>query len=221
MNVLVVAAHPDDEVLGAGATIHSLVRHGDSVHVCVLSAESVTRESGLLEKMHESHKVLGVSSAVCGEFECMKLKDADHHSIVKLIESSIRKTQPDVVITHHPADVHIDHQVVAECCLEAIRLPQRQTEDLRKIRRVLAMEVPSSTDWGADPSKARFVPNVYREVEPEDIEAKISSLSVYEGVLRERPHPRSKCALESLSAVRGAMFGVCLAEAFQLVLEEI
>lgn len=221
MNVLVVAAHPDDEVLGAGATIHSLARQGANVYACVVSMESVTREDGLLAKMLESHRTLGIKGAYYGDFECMRLKDADHHSIVMLIESAIRKSRPDVVITHHPADVHIDHQIVAECCLEAIRLPQRQIEDVPRIRGMLSMEVPSSTDWNADASKLRFVPNAYREVDADDIAAKMDALAVYDGVIRERPHPRSREAIESLAVVRGANFGVGLAEAFQQVFGEV
>lgn len=215
MNVLVIAAHPDDEVLGAGATIKKLSDNGHRVHVLIASHISATREENIAAKAFESNRMLGVRRTMLGELECMKFKDADHHDVVMMIEDAIRATRPEIVFMHHPADIHIDHKVLAECTLEAIRLPQRQIDDTPTIKRALFMEVPSSTDWSADFSAAGFNPNSYEAVSREDIAAKIRAISLYDGVVRKHPHPRSSEAITGLAAVRGAKFGVPYAEAFQ------
>lgn len=219
-SVLIVAAHPDDEVLGAGATIHKLATCGVNVYVAIASLECPTRESGLDSKCRESHRTLGVKRCFAGSFECMAFDKADHYEMVGFIEDAIRAAKPNTVIMHHPADIHPDHKALALCTLEAVRLPQRQTESLPRIRRVLCMEVPSSTDWSGNISANQFQPNAYVEVRRDDLEAKIRALRVYDEVVRETPHPRSESAIIALSEARGAIFGVPMAEAFQQVFGE-
>lgn len=217
MVYLIVAAHPDDEALGAGATIHKVTRNGDEVHVCLLSHWSPTRDDNLANGIKESHKILGVCKSYIGDFGCMRFKDADHHEVVRFIEAAIKDAQPDVIITHHPADIHIDHGVTAECCLEAAKLPQRQTAMVRPVKRILFMEVPSSTDWNVNPVSGRFEPNLFCEVSEENVEAKIEAIGVYKDVIRRHPHPRSEGALISLATIRGCQSGQSYAEAFQMV----
>lgn len=217
MNVLVVAAHPDDEALGCGATIKKFADGGHSVYVLIASHISATREEDIAVKALASDKMLGVKKTILGDLECMRFKDADHHEVVMMVEDAIRDARPEIVFMHHPADIHIDHKVLAECTLEAIRLPQRQIDGTPPIRRALFMEVPSSTDWSADFSAAGFNPNSYEEVSREDVEAKINAISMYDGVVRKHPHPRSPEAIASLAMLRGAKFGVPMAEAFQQV----
>lgn len=217
MVYLIVAAHPDDEVLGAGATIHNIIKNGNTVNVCLLSQWSPTRDDNLQDGIKESHKILGVHKSYVGDFGCMRFKDADHHEIVRFIESCIIDCQPHVVITHHPADVHVDHGITAECCLEAIKLPQRQISNVEPIRKVMFMEVPSSTDWNISTANGVFIPNMYYGVEDEDINAKIEAIGVYNNVLRRRPHPRSEQNIKAMSLVRGSQCGCMNAEAFQLV----
>ena len=219
MKYLIVAAHPDDEALGAGALIHHISSKGDDVCVCLLSHWSPTRDDNLEEGIKESHRILGVAKSYVGDFGCMRFKDADHHEIVRFIESCIRDCQPDIVITHHPADIHVDHGITAECCLEAVKLPQRQIADISPIKKVMFMEVLSSTDWNISPANGVFIPNVFIGVGQKDIEAKVASIGVYENVLRESPHPRSKSNIGALSIVRGSQAGTKYAEAFQLVFE--
>lgn len=217
MRYLIVAAHPDDEALGAGATIHALASAGHEVYVCLLSYWSPTREDKLREGIRKSHEILGVQKVYLGDLVCMKFKDADHYEIVRFIESSIKDCQPDVVITHHPADIHIDHCVTAECCLEAVKLPQRQICNINPIKKIMFMEVPSSTDWNISTANHGFIPNVFMEVTKTDILTKLDSIAVYENVLRERPHPRSEENIKALATVRGSQAGVKYAESFQLV----
>lgn len=216
-----VAAHPDDEVLGAGATIHRFASEGADVYVAMASCDCPTRDGDLRGECAESHTLLGVREAVFSLFECMSFDRANHYDMVGFIEGAIKAYEPDTVIMHHPADIHPDHKALALCTLEAIRLPQRQTTDVPRIRQVLCMEVPSSTDWSGNLSLNQFQPNAYAEVRDADMEAKIRALMVYEGVVRKTPHPRSKSAIKALSEARGAIFGVHMAEAFQQVFGEV
>ena len=221
MRYLVVAAHPDDEALGVGAMIHKVSAAGDEVYVCLLSHWSPTRDDDLMKGIEKSHEVLGVKKSYIADFGCMRFKDADHHEMVRFIEAAIRDCRPDVVITHHPADVHIDHGVTSECCMEAVRLPQRQIMDGEccKISKVAFMEVPSSTDWSADVSRRGFSPNSFVAVRTVDIDAKFKAIQVYKDVMRDAPHPRSEAAIIALSTFRGCQCGSMYAESMQLAFE--
>lgn len=217
MRYLIVAAHPDDEVLGAGATIHKAVANGDEVYVCLLSHWSPTRDDNLEEGITASHKILGVKKSYVCDLGCMRFKDADHHEVVRFIESCIKGCQPDILITHHPSDIHIDHGVTAECCMEAAKLPQRQICEIETIKNILFMEIPSSTDWNINPTTECFRPNTFVNVSLEDIYAKYEAISVYDNVVRDQPHPRSIAAMNALITVRGSQAGFMFAEAFQSV----
>ena len=217
MRYLIVAAHPDDEVLGAGATIHKLAKQGHEIYVCMMSHWSPTRDDNLEDGIRESHRILGVKKAYIGDFGCMRFKDADHHEIVRFIESCIKDCLPETLITHHPADIHVDHGITAECCLEAAKLPQRGIIDIPKIRNISFMEVPSSTDWNINTSNGTFVANSFEEVTEHDIEAKIRAIEVYKDVMRSRPHPRSREALFAKALCHGCKSGYEYAEAFQTV----
>ena len=219
MRYLIVAAHPDDEALGAGAMMHRLSSEGHDVCVCLLSHWSPTRDDNLNEGIKKSHSILGVAKTYVGDFGCMRFKDADHHAMVRFIEDAIMDCQPDVIITHHPADIHVDHGITSQCCLEAAKLPQRQIADIPAIKKIMFMEVPSSTDWNINTANGVFTPNVYVEVKQKDIAAKVDSINVYKAVLRERPHPRSVACIDALATVRGSQSGVKYAEAFQQVFE--
>lgn len=216
MNVLVVAAHPDDEALGAGATIHNLSSSGNDVYTCILSSWSPTRDDNLVDGIKRSNEILGVKDSHISEFNCMKFSQEDHHSMVRSIEESIRKFEPDVVITHSPYDIHTDHSVVFQCCMEACRLPNRQIGYDKPIKSILCMEVPSSTEWSFNPSQ--FSPTVYKVVNKQDLKAKFDAISVYDGVVRKYPHPRSDKAIRSRSHVRGSECGFDSAEAFMNIM---
>lgn len=215
MRYLIVAAHPDDEALGAGATMHKASRNGDEVYVCLLSHWSPTRDDDLEEGIALSHAILGVKKSYIGDFGCMRFKDEDHHAIVRFIETAIKDSKPDILITHHPADIHVDHGITTECCLEAAKLPMRQICQIEPIKSILFMEVPSSTDWNINPSVEGFRPNSFMEVDLEDIDKKCNAVGVYKDVVRKEPHPRSYSVLYAIAQCRGSQAGVMFAESFQ------
>ena len=140
-----------------------------------------------------------------------------HLQLVQAIEKAITESEPDIVISHHPADTNNDHMQTSLACQEAIRLHQRRPE-AKHINEVWYMEVPSCSEWAINSAFQKFIPNCYVEVGEECVDAKIKALSMYRGVMRPYPHPRSSEYIKGLAAVRGSEWGLNYAEAFQTVL---
>lgn len=218
---LFVVAHPDDEILGAGAFIYEAAKMGDEIAVLVLNTCDTTRYEGELEKiiedMGKGHQKIGVSRCYPYNYLDSNFHNADHRKMVQDIESVIRHFQPDNIFTQHPGDINTDHYWTSAACMEAFRLWQRGREDVPPIQGLYLMEVQSSTDWALNPSETRFSPNTYVEVSREAVEAKIEVLGMYENVVRPMPHPRSEQALRALPVLRGAQSGYKYAEAFECV----
>ena len=219
MNYLVVAAHPDDEVLGAGATIHKLIKEGHNVAVAIMVSQAAARNdlsSTLACDEAEAMKVLGVEKTYHADFPNIKMNTVPHLDLVKFIESCIEDWRADAIITHHPSDTNIDHVQTSNAAQAAGRLFQRR-ENIPSLKEIIYMEVPSSTEWSLDSSSSRFTPNYFVEIGKEGVDVKVKALSAYKGVMRPYPHPRSKEALEGLAAFRGAQAGCNPAEAFECV----
>ncbi len=221
MNYLVVVAHPDDEVLGAGATIYKLAKQGHVVNVCIMSGEVKARNhrpatEELNEDVNNSLNILGVSKVIKGQFPNIELNTVPHLRLVQFIEKAIEATKAEVVFTHHPVDLNNDHLHTSLACQAAVRLFQRRPE-VNQLKELLFMEVPSATEWGLNKAVNQFNPNTFIEVGKEAIEKKIEALSMYRGVMRPYPHPRSAEALMGLAAYRGGQAGMEYAESFESV----
>ncbi len=221
MNCLVVAAHPDDEVLGAGGMMYRLSRRGEAVSVCLMDgtvrARSGRPDDAALEKdISASMASLGVGRVFRGDFPNIQMNTVPHLRMVQFIESAIERAEPDIVVTHHPADTNNDHLQTSLACQAAIRLFQRRT-DVKPVRELWYMEVPSATDWSVNRAMLPFTPNTFIEVGREGVRRKIDALSRYRGVMRPYPHPRSEEVLTGLAACRGAQAGMEYAEAFECV----
>lgn len=219
--VLVVAAHPDDEVLGCGGTIAKYALEGRPVHVLLLADGESSRESskdlgfGELIKTRNSSaekaaELLGVSSLkICG-FPDNRLDSVDILDLVKVIEQSIRDILPGTVFAHHYGDVNVDHRRVHEGVLAACR-PQPG----HCVKELFFFEIPSSTEWRTPNSATAFVPNYFVNIE-KFIDSKKEALMAYATEMREFPHPRSIKAVEALAQWRGATVGTLAAEAFMV-----
>lgn len=221
MNYLVVVAHPDDEVLGAGATIYKLAKEGHVVSVCILSSEVKARNFRpttveLHEDVQNSLSILGVKNVIKGEFPNIEFNGVPHIKLVQFIENAIEETKAEVIFTHHPADLNNDHLHTSLACQAEVRLFQRKPE-VCPIKELLFMEIPSATEWGLNKSVNQFNPNTFIEVGKEGIDKKIEALSQYRGVMRRYPHPRSNEALIGLAAYRGGQAGMMYAESFESV----
>lgn len=225
MSWLLVVAHPDDEVLGAGATIRKLSQQGEDVHVAILSYEAEARafrpaDEDLHADAEEAMAMLGVKKVYKGSFPNIRLNTVSHLELVQFIEKVIVDCGADHVITHHPADLNNDHLHTSLACQAAVRLFQRR-KDVAPLKELWYMEVLSSTEWALDKAMNGFDPSIYVEIGKEGLEKKLEALQMYRGVMREYPHPRSREALEGLAAYRGSQGGVCYAEAFQLAMRRI
>lgn len=217
MNVLVVAAHPDDEVLGCGASIARHAAAGDAVHVLIL-AEGLTSRgragAAALRKLRadaqKAARVLGAQPPVFGGLPDNRLDTVALLDVVKLVEREVARVRPAVVYTHHAGDLNVDHRVAHQAVLTACRpLPASP------VGKILCFEVPSSTEWQAPGSAPAFAPNVFHDV-AKSLSRKLAALRAYAGEMRRWPHPRSLKAVEHLARWRGATIGADAAEAFVL-----
>lgn len=224
MNILVIVAHPDDEVLGCGATIAKHVADGNRVYVCSL-CEMVSARTNkpehdrFMKQVKDAERVLGVKETMFFDFPNIKFNTVPALELVQAIEKAIIKFKPEVVYTHHKGDVNVDHQVVFDATMAAIRLPERgSVPDLPRnmIRKVLAYEIPSSTEWAAPMPAFAFLPNVFVDVTA-TFKKKVEAAKCYESIIKEPPHPRSLEALEALATFRGAQSSLKKAEAFMLI----
>lgn len=219
---LFVVAHPDDEVLGAGAFIYDAVMNrGGEAAVLLFNTCDTTRYEDdytkIVADLEKSHAFLGISKRYLHTYSDSNMHNADHRQMVQDIEAAIRDFQPDYIFTQHPGDVNTDHYWTAAACMEAFHLFQRGKEKIKPVKALYLMEVQSSTDWALNPAIKVFQPNTYIPVSQEGVEAKINALKAYENVIRPIPHPRSKEALRALPLLRGSQAGVPLAEAFECV----
>lgn len=219
---LIIVAHPDDEILGFGATGAKLVDQGESVQPVILCGNVDIRykrptDDELHADMLAANSHLGFKEPVLGSFPNIRMNTVPHVEIVQFIEAQIEKFQPDRIFTHHPGDLNDDHRQISNACLAAARLFQRRA-DVKPIDMLAFMEIQSATDWGYEPVGTSFRPNFYVEV-GDYLDRKIESLECYRNVMRDYPHPRSAEALRGVAAYRGGQAGQSYSEAFEIVLK--
>ena len=220
--ILVVAAHPDDEVLGCGGTIARLVSEGRKVFIVILGEGMTSRFPNgnrecdkLVKALHaKSRQVAGLLGAQDvflhgypdNRFDTVPLLD-----IIKSIEGVVEKVKPGAVFTHHGGDLNIDHVIAFRATLTATR-PITGCP----VREIYSYEVPSSTDWSFGENWQCFRPNVFIELN-EFLEIKIDALRIYDSEIRKFPHPRSPETLNAIAKKWGSMVGIGTAEAFSLI----
>lgn len=222
MKYLLVVAHPDDEVLGAGACIYKWTHQGDNVDVAIMSKEAKARafrpeDKELDDDLNASAQFLGINKKYEATFPNIEMNTVPHLKLVQFIESAIKESEPDIVITHHPADTNNDHLQTSMACQEAVRLFQRRPE-VKRVKEVWYMEVPSCSEWAINNAMNPFRPNCFVEVGEEAVDAKIKALGMYRGVMRPYPHPRSAEYIKGLAAVRGSQWGQNYSECFEVTL---
>ncbi len=222
--VLVLAAHPDDEVLGCGGTIAHLTNEMKNVYVAILG-EGITSRYGKrdqadgceLETLRKSSKrvseLLGVKQLFLYDLPDNRFDTIPLLDIVKIIEALIDKVKPSTIFTHHGGDLNIDHSIVHRATLTATRPIAGQS-----VKRVYAYEVPSSTEWAFGQFTTGFQANVFVDISV-TLEKKIEAMEIYESESRTFPHPRSPEALRALAKRWGSVIGLEAVEAFELIRE--
>ena len=219
--VLVVAAHPDDEVLGCGATMARLAAEGQPVHIAILGEGITSRSSRddsdakLLRRLHQQAEAaalkVGAKDVVLFKLPDNRLDTLPMLEVAKLIEDLIQKLRPAVIYTHHPGDLNLDHGIVHRAVLIATRPVLGHP-----VRQILTFEVPSSTKWAFQKIEPVFRPNVFVEVS-KTLDAKIAALACYDSETRDFPHPRSEQTLRAIATRWGSVIGCTAAESFELV----
>jgi LmbE family N-acetylglucosaminyl deacetylase len=218
MSILVVVAHPDDEVLGCGGTMATLAAAGVPVRTCILCAEADARQGRPeVEELHadllKAQAILGAGEPILGSFPNIQFNAVPHLALVRFIEDAMRKAAGTVLFTHHPGDVNDDHRQVARAVEAAARLSQRGAE-VPPLEALYFMEVASATDWSFRGGSPPFTPDTYFEIGKEGLRRKLEALAAYRGVMRAAPHPRSAEVLRAWAVARGAQAGMRSAEAF-------
>lgn len=217
MNYLIVVAHPDDEVLGCGATINKLIAQGNNVAVVTMANHAAARANisdSLVTDQKEAFNIMGITKSYAADFPNIKMNTIPHLDLVQFIENCIEDFGAEAIITHHPSDTNNDHVVTSYAVQAACRLFQRKP-NIPALKELLYMEVPSSTEWSFDSSSNRFTPNYFVEIGKEGVGLKLKALKAYKGVMRPFPHPRSDEAIKGLAAYRGVQAGCNYAEAFE------
>jgi len=215
MNVLVIAAHPDDEVLGCGGVMARHAAEGDEVHVLVATrgipeifAPELIEE--IRRELKAAHHVLGVKEAHFLDFPAPKLDVVPGHELADGIKKAIYDLRPETVYLPHGGDIHLDHRAVYLATLVAAR-PGADCP----VKRLLCYETLSETEWAPTGIQNAFVPTVFVNISA-TLDAKLQAMACYRTQLKEAPHSRSLETIKALASLRGATVGYQAAEAFSL-----
>lgn len=223
--IMVVVAHPDDEILGLGATMNRLIKEQDAlVHVVILgeglTSRTDKRDVQRWEQELEVHKanimdakkLIGYESVSIYDFPDNRFDTVALIDIIKTIEKEKDKWQPEIIFTHHGGDVNIDHQRTFEAVITACRPMAHE-----KVHTIITFETPSGTEWRASTDPKHFIPNLFISFGESNLRAKVTAMESYEFEKREYPHPRSPKALEIRASFWGQAMGKQYAEAFTIV----
>ena len=217
-SVLIVAAHPDDEVLGCGGTIARHVMKGDSVS-CTFLADGATSRDNMDDATERERQArcaankLGTKEPTFFGFPDNRMDAVPLLDVVKGVEKIVAEKKPEIIYTHHAGDLNVDHRIVHQAVLTACR-PQPG----HPVRTIYGFEVPSSTEWVPPSTLSAFAPAHFVDTSVH-LEQKWEALECYADEMRSWPHARSFEAVEALARVRGASVGVTAAEAFMVIRE--
>jgi len=217
--VLVIAAHPDDEVIGCGGTIANHVYVGDEVHVLFMTDGVSSRKNNTIkieadfrkESAINASQILGVKSVEILSFPDNSMDAIPRLDIVKKMEDVLDKIKPSVVYTHHQGDLNIDHSITCQSVLTACRPYPSQV-----VKEIYSFEIVSSTEWASPLAGNTFTPNRFVDIS-KTIDIKISALRAYDQEMHDFPHSRSIENIEHLAKWRGASIGVLSAECFSII----
>jgi len=215
MKVLVVAAHPDDEILGCGGTMAKMAQQGDEVYTLILGRGVASRGTGRETEMEALNKCMELANKAVGAKDVFGFDFPDNSfdtvallDIVKVVLDIKERVRPDVILTHYRNDLNIDHQLTYQSVITATRPMEDES-----VREIYSFEVVSSTEWKYPLS---FSPDVFFDIS-ETVKLKLQSLKHYKSEMREFPHPRSLKAVELNAMSWGVKTGLKFAEAFECV----
>ena len=218
--ILIVAAHPDDEVLGCGGTVARLIKEGYDAYTLILGEGITSRDKSrnrekrlqdikkLKDQIYKANKILGIKKVFTFDLPDNRFDSVDFLDIFKIIEEIKNKLKPEIIFIHSKSDLNIDHRITHKAVITAARPVKGET-----VKSIYAFEVLSSTEWNYPLS---FSPNVYFNIE-NTLDLKLKAMSEYKNELREYPHPRSLEGIKIKAKQRGMEAGFSYAEAFELI----
>lgn len=225
-SILVVAAHPDDEILGCGGTMARLSSEGFRVHILIMgegmtsrdgwNAQAKGRSSAILSKLHsqsiKASKLVKAKQVTVLNFPDNRFDTVAILELVKAVEIKKKEVNPHIIFTHHANDLNIDHRLTFQAVMTACR-PMKE----ERVREIYSFEVPSSTEWQSQTSNQTFRPTAYVGLKRKHVYAKLCAMKAYSTEIRSYPHPRSIRALRAYCEWRGSNVGMEFAESFEVV----
>ena len=220
--VLIIAAHPDDEVLGCGGAIARMTRAGYQVYIAILGEGITSRfpqgdetASALVKTLHSRSRevadLLGAQNLYMFNLPDNRFDSVPLLDVVKIIEGLIEKLSPSIVFTQHGGDLNIDHEIVYRATLTATRPIAGGP-----VQTLYAYEVASSTEWAFQQFSPVFTPNTFVDIS-DTLDIKLQAMRLYESEARSFPHPRSETAMRATAQRWGSVIGLPAAEAFEVV----
>lgn len=216
--ILIVAAHPDDEILGCGGTIARLIKEGFIAYTLILSEGITSRDRSkkridneikkLKNQAFIANEIIGVKRVFIFNFPDNKFDTVPFLDIVKVVEKIKQKIKPDIIFTHYSEDLNIDHQIAFGAVMTATRPISEES-----VREIYSFEVPSSTEWNYI---SCFCPNVYFDV-TSTLEIKLKALNQYKLEMKSYPHPRSIKGIKLTAEYRGMCVGLKYVEGFKMI----
>lgn len=216
MNILIIASHPDDEVLGCGGAIIKHVKNGDKVYVLILTDGAIGRYKKSMVATLKEHalkcsEALGVSRVIFKNLPNQSLDTLPITKVIQDIEEVLRMVKADIIYTHDKGDLNRDHRIAYEAALVAARpIPGG------RIKRLLTYFVPSSSEYNDVDAENIFLPNIFVDIGPE-MEKKLKAYSCYKTEIKPYPHPRSIEAMKVYAQAWGVRVGMEYAEPFRLI----
>lgn len=224
--ILVVVAHPDDEVLGIGGTINALSSDELNNDIrCIILGEGITSRSDKRDKdswlkelethnknIEDSTRIIGYTSVGTYNLPDNRFDSVDLLDIIKIVEKEKKEFNPTVIFTHNGGDLNIDHQLTFQAVVTAFRPMEEEI-----LKSLICFETMSGTEWTPSSNPFKFVPNFYFNISEENVNAKIAAMECYEYEKRKYPHPRSPKAIKIKAEQTGVSVGKKFAEAFQII----
>ena len=220
MKTLVIAPHPDDEIIGVGGLISKRVSQGNEVYVCIVcsGSEPLYHKDLVLKSKKEcleADSLLGVKETIFLDFPSVMLEQVPRYQFNDAFLKLIQRILPDEVFIPHRGDMQLDHKYVVDAVMVALR-PKYE----HRIKRILSYETLSETGWDIPNTVNEFIPNVYVYI-TDYLDNKIQAFEKYQSQICKFPNPRSVEAIRALAIFRGSTVNVCAAESFSLVREFI
>lgn len=218
MSVLVIAPHPDDEVIGVGGTIAKKVKAGQDVYVCVVTKgmEPIFKKKyvdQVREECREADAKLGVKETIFLDYPAVMLETVPRYELNQKIFDTIQKIMPDEVYIPHRGDMQLDHQLVVDAAMVALRPKYNY-----KVKKIYAYETLSETDWNIPNTMNGFIPNMYSDIS-NLLHIKLEAMKIYRSQISEFPAARSIEAIRALAMFRGAIMNIEAAESFIVIKE--